>query len=128
ITQGLPRTTESPLTKSTPVDQGSVADESAQIPGYLLTFVFPFVFLDASDWRDGVAWALFAVLAAALVVTTDLVLVSPVLLLAGYRIYRVETTSGYAGIMLSSFRPHRHQTVEAVQLSAGAIKTVNVQN
>lgn len=115
-------------TNPQPYKISAVKDESAQVPGYLLTFVFPFVFVDASSWRDALAWFLFAALAAALVASTDLVLVNPVLLLAGYKIYAVESTSGYNGIMLSAVRPRRHQVVEAVQLPSGALKLTSVTN
>lgn len=114
-------------TNAQPFQLTSVEDESSQVPGYLLTFVFPFVFLDVSSWREGVAWVIFAALTAMLVVATDLVLVSPILLIAGYHLYRVETSSGFSGILLSSRRPVRGETVEAVQLSSGALKLTSSQ-
>jgi hypothetical protein len=114
-------------TNAQPFQLTSVKDESSQVPGYLLTFVFPFMFMDVNSWREGAAWGLFALLTATLVLGTDLVLVSPVLLLAGYHLYRVDTSSGFAGILLSSRRPIRGQTIEAVRLPRGALKLTSIQ-
>lgn len=114
-------------TNAQPFELASIEDESSQVPGYLLTFVFPFVFLDVNSWRDGVAWGAFAALTAMLVLATDLVLVNPILLLAGYHVYRVESSSGFRGILLSSCRPARGQIVEAVHLSSGALKQTSIQ-
>ncbi|QNN52315.1 hypothetical protein [Nocardioides mesophilus] len=114
-------------TNEQPYELIAVDDESAQVPAYLLAFVFPFVFVTGADWRDAVAYGAFAVLVGLLVLRTDLVLVQPVLLAAGYHLYKVQTTSGFGGIMLSSVRPQAGQTIHAVRLSATALKLTIVQ-
>jgi hypothetical protein len=104
-----------------------VSDVSDQVPGYLLAFVFPFLFISAHDWRDIAAYLLFVAFVALLAMRTDLVLVQPLLMAAGYRLYRVETTSGFSGILLSSAVPAAGQTIAAVHLSASALKLTVIQ-
>lgn len=114
-------------TNEQPFQLTMLQDESSQVPGYLLTFVFPFVFVDVSSWREGATWGLFAILTFFLVLSTDLVLVNPVLLAVGYRLYRIQTSSGFEGLLLSRRRPMQGQTVEAVRLSGEALKLTSIQ-
>lgn len=113
-------------TNAQPFTLTNVDDESAQVATYLITFVFPFLFLDLGTWRDVVACVGFAALTAALVLTTDLVLVSPTLLLAGYHLYKVTSSSGFSGIMLAKKRPAVGQTVMAVRLPGDALKLTSI--
>lgn len=102
-------------------------DQSGEVAGYLLTFVFPFVFVDVSTWREASAWGVFALVVAALVVRSDLLLLSPILLLVGYRVYKVETTTGFVGTMLSPDQLRKHSVVEAVGLTSGALKATLIR-
>jgi hypothetical protein len=104
-----------------------VSDESTQVPAYLLTFVFPFVFLNARNWGDVAAYAVLGALVAVLVVRTDLVLVQPLLLAVGYHLYKIETSSGFTGLLLSSTRPLAGQTIGVVHLAPFALKLTLVQ-
>lgn len=114
-------------TNEQPFQLTMLQDESSQVPGYLLTFVFPFVFVDVSSWQEGATWGLFALLTFFLVLSTDLVLVNPILLAVGYRLYRIQTSSGFEGLLLSRRRPMQGQTVEAVRLSGEALKLTSIQ-
>jgi len=114
-------------TNAQPFTLTQVRDESGQVPSYLLTFVFPFLFLEVHDWRDVLAYLIFAALVAVLVLQTDLVLVNPLWLAAGYHLYQVQTTSDFNGILMSSRRPQTGQTIEAVRLSPSALKLIVIQ-
>lgn len=101
----------------------SVKDETAQVPGYVVGFVFPFVFWQVGPWREVVAIALFAVLLTILVIATDLVIVNPVLLLFGFRTYTVSTGSGgngYNGYCITDERLIVGRQVVAVHLAFGS--------
>jgi len=78
------------MTNQQPYTLVSIRDDSAQIPAFLLAYVFPFVFVTIGDWQDALAYGLFALLLVVLILRTDLVLVNPVLLVMGYRLYIVE--------------------------------------
>jgi hypothetical protein len=110
------------MTNQQPFTLTSIRDESAQIPAFLLTYVFPFVFVAIGDWRDALAYGLFALLLLILIVRTDLVLVNPLLLAFGFHLYIVESSSGYHGILLSSKAPKVGETVQAVRLPSGGLK------
>jgi len=109
-------------TNAQPYTLTSLRDESAQVPAFLLTYVFPFVFVTFGDWRDAAAYGLFALLLVVLLVRTDLVLVNPVLLVAGFHLYIIETSSGYRGMIISARHPRVGETIQAVTLPGGTLK------
>lgn len=78
-----------------PVTPLSVYDESGQIPTYLITFIFPFLFVsDTPSPYTIIAYVVFAVFMLALLFRSDVAVVNPALLIAGYHVYTVETASG----------------------------------
>ncbi|WP_460793176.1 hypothetical protein [Nocardioides pacificus] len=115
-------------TNEQPFKIRSIRDESAQVPAYLLTYLFPFLFLTVSGWRDWVAYAIFAALLVVVIYRTDLVLVNPILLAAGYHVYIIESTSNFEGLLMATKRPLVGQTVNAVHLTPGAVKMTSLQS
>jgi hypothetical protein len=111
-------------TNAQPLKITELEDESAQVPAYLLTYVFPFVFLDLEDRRDAVAYFLFALLLIILILRTDLWKVNPLLLLSGYHTYVVQRGNGTKSVMFARARPERGETVQVVNLTGGALKRV----
>lgn len=98
----------------------AVKDESFQIPTYLITFIFPFLFIDTSpDWATTVAYGLFLCLIGLLIFRTNLSLVNPVLLIAGYKIYESETESQTTSLVISKFRPIPGVTYSSYSLYTG---------
>lgn len=74
-----------------PLTPNAVNDVTEQIPIYLITYVFPFVFFDIeSSGYVLVAYTLFAVILFSLLFRTELSLVAPTLLILGYRVYLVK--------------------------------------
>jgi len=101
-----------------------IEDQGSDVPAYLITIVFPFVFLDLQTWQDTVVWAMFAGLTGLLMVRTDLALTNPALVLAGYRMYRIHTSTGYSGVLLSRTPVRCDDSILAVRLAHGAVKLV----
>ena len=72
----------------------AVDDVTEQIPIYLITYVFPFVFFDTkSSGYTLVSYAIFGIILFALLFRTELSLVAPTLLVLGYRVYLVKIKS-----------------------------------
>jgi hypothetical protein len=114
-------------TNEQPYTLTSVKDESAQVPSYLLTYVFPFIFVDLGSNYDLLAYALFVALLALMLLRTDLILVNPVLLVAGYHLFQIESSTGYKGLLLSRERPQAGQEIKAVSWAAGALKLTQIR-
>ena len=72
-----------------------IKDESGQVPTYLLTFVFPFLFLSDQMSRPLiVAYVTFVVFMVLLLYRTPLALINPAMLVAGYRVFSVNVAVG----------------------------------
>lgn len=100
-----------------PITPQHVQDETDQIPTYLITFVFPFVFVsDTPSFYTLVAYGVFALFIMTLLFRTDVAVVNPALLLAGYHVYTVETVSGSVKV-ISRRRPIIKTTFNAHPIS-----------
>jgi len=88
-----------------PVEITQVSDESYQVPTYLLTFIFPFMFIELHDFWNAFAYFVIVVFVAFLLSKTDLSLVNPALLLAGYHMYSVQLSGGDDITLISKSRP-----------------------
>lgn len=113
-----------PKIEPQPYTTVDVVDESAEVPAFLLTYLFPFVSLSISTWWDVAAYAVFVVLLLAILFRTDLLLVNPLLLLAGIRVYRVLDSSGVSRIVFSKTRLHSTDQILAASLASGALRFV----
>ena len=82
----------------------SVRDDSQQVPTYLLTYIFPFLFVAVDGWQDLTAYAIFSLLLVVLILRTDLALVNPLLLAAGYHLYVATTTNDQEVVVVSRTR------------------------
>lgn len=72
----------------------SVTDRGGDVAGYLATYLLPFVSVPEPRARDAVAYVLFILLVGVVYTRSDLVLVNPLLYVAGYRLLGVGTESG----------------------------------
>lgn len=61
-----------------------------ELMGYISAYLIPFLGFDLSNWRYGVALALFLSYLGYLYVTTSMIYVNPLLRLLGYRVYAVD--------------------------------------
>lgn len=104
-------------TNPQPYTISSVRDESDQVPAYLLTYVFPFIFLSIANKADLLACLVFAFFLLVLVYRTDLAVVNPLLLTIGYHLYRVSTSHGTEIILLAKRRPAIGETIHAVRIA-----------
>lgn len=107
-----------------PITPLGVQDETDQIPTYLITFVFPFLFLsDTPSFCTLVAYGVFLIFMMALLFRTDVALVNPALLLIGYHVYTVETVSGSIRV-ISRRRPVIKTSFKAHSLSGSLYLSV----
>ncbi|OYO12068.1 hypothetical protein CGZ98_07715 [Enemella evansiae] len=84
----------------------NVKDESAQVPTYLLTFVFPFLFLSGQMGTSMViAYVVFALFMALLLYRTPLALINPAMLVVGLRVFSVEVAGQGAAYIISRDAP-----------------------
>jgi hypothetical protein len=103
-------------TNAQPIMVTTVEDESNQVPGYVITYIFPFLFLSTGTIADLAACLVFALFALVLIYRTDLALVNPLLLILGYHLFRLGTTTDKV-ILISKLRPLPGQTVIAVRIA-----------
>ncbi len=99
-------------------------DETAQIPTYVITYLFPLVILDHVTLIDGLVYAMFVALTLVLAARTSLVLVNPVLLLMNQRLFEVETRRGTRALLLSPDEPRVGQVIHAVPFAANGLKRI----
>ena len=100
-----------------PVRVADVSDENFQILTYVLTFIFPFLFIDISDMWNAVAYVVLILFVVVLLIRSDLALVNPALLIIGYRIYAVRAEGGEELILISRLKPRRGNTLAATPIS-----------
>lgn len=105
-------------TEPVPIVPKTVKDESTQIPTYLLTFIFPFLFIgDAPDKATLAAYAIFAAMLLTLLYRTDLSLVNPALLALGYHVYAVEVQGYPDSFLVAKKAPQPEASCRAHSLS-----------
>jgi hypothetical protein len=75
----------------------SVADEGAQVSGYLATYLLPFLAVPSPSVTDLIAYALFLLIAGVIAVRSDLTEINPTLYLLGYRLMSVTAVEGFVG-------------------------------
>lgn len=102
-----------------PITTSEIRDESQQVPTYLLTFIFPFLFIDVADSWNAAAYAVLILFLALLLFHSDLSLVNPALLAMGYHIYTVQAEGGETLLLISRTRPSAGMNVAVVPLSGG---------
>lgn len=93
-----------------------VENAGGEVSVYMLSFVLPFLVGNAPKAQDIVALTLFVVLYIIVAISTDLIIVNPLLFIFGYRIWRVHSADfevGYA-YFVSRARPSNEGAVRMV--------------
>lgn len=97
-----------------------VKDESGQVPTYLLTFVFPFLFLSAQMSKPLiVAYVTFAVFMGLLLYRTPLALINPAMLIAGYRVFSLNVAGEGGAYVLAKEPPLESQPCYVKRVAGG---------
>lgn len=99
-----------------------VRDETFQVATYIITFVFPFLFIDITDLWDLLAYGLFLVLIALLVSRSDVSIVNPGLILCGYHLYALSIKADNQGatnqvMFISKDRPKPDEVLHSHHLA-----------
>lgn len=71
----------------------AVKNQTFQVPTYVMTFIFPFLFINVDDLWTVAAYAVFLVLIGLLLSKSDVSIVNPGLILRGYQLF-VATVEG----------------------------------
>lgn len=98
----------------------NIKDESSQIPTYLITFVFPFLFLSEDMSRSLIASYIgFVGFMALLLYRTPLSLINPAMLVQGYRVYSVDILERGGAYIISKTPPLPSQPTYAKRVAEG---------
>jgi len=100
-----------------------VRDETSQVPAYLITYIFPFLFTESPGWTLVVAYCAFALLLLLMLARTDFGLVNPLLLIAGYHLYVIADSRGREAWVATKERPLAGQDCQ-LQNIAGALHRI----
>ncbi len=92
---------------SSPHTISAVADEGAQVSGYLATYLLPFIAVPTPRVVDVIAYALFIAIAGVVAVRSNLTHINPTLYLLGYRLVSITTAEGFQGsaVVRGRFQP-----------------------
>jgi Ni/Fe-hydrogenase subunit HybB-like protein len=75
----------------------SAEARDGDLAGFAATYLLPFLGIFGAGWRDVLALALFIVLIGVIYVQSRMIFVNPVLIVFGYHIYFVQTTTAPSG-------------------------------
>lgn len=91
--------------KPIPTELRSMKDQTYQVPTYLVTFVLPFLFIDAKNIATLVAYAIFILFVALILSKSDISLLNPGLLLLNYRLFDATDKCGRNLTVISRVAP-----------------------
>lgn len=104
----------------------NVKDESSQIPTYLITFIFPFLFLSEQMSSPLIAsYIAFAVFMAVLLYRTSLSLINPFMLIVGYHVFSVDIAGQGSAYIISKEPPLPSQSTYTRRIAKGLFITVD---
>lgn len=83
-----------------PIKIASVADQGAEISGYLATYLLPFLTVSEPGIKDLIAYLIFFVVLGVVYVRSEMVQINPTLYLFGRRVLRVTTDHGWKGYIV----------------------------
>lgn len=95
----------------TPFRVVSVADQGAEVAGYLATYLLPFLTISEPAPKDLVAYGLFLVVVGIVYVQSDMVQINPLLYLMRYRVSGITTSDGWNGYLIARQRPLKDQSL-----------------
>ena len=100
-----------------PKELTAVADETYQVPTYLVTFVLPFLFVDIQNIPALVAYAMFVIFVALILAKSDISIVNPGLLIGNYRMYDAVDSQGQSLTVIAIRTPRVSEYQEMFHLS-----------
>lgn len=79
----------------------SVSPLDGEVVGYLVTYLLPFLGVDLSSGMSALPFIVFIAIVGVLYVNSGMLYINPVLNIAGYHVYRIETESGQPAALVS---------------------------
>jgi hypothetical protein len=98
----------------TPVN---IRDQGSEVAAYLVGYLLPFSTGGAPSDTDLMAYAIFFVVLVAVWLQSDLALINPLLYLAGWRIFEVETGTDRPRFLVARRRPIASVPLSATRLA-----------
>lgn len=86
---------------------------------YIVSYLLPFLALPAEGWQKITAMGVFYLLLGFLYVNTDMIHINPTLLMAKFRIYEIETSSGETRCVIARNRLLSNSSVRLVDVDDG---------
>ncbi|MDO5031284.1 hypothetical protein [Corynebacterium sp.] len=104
----------------------SIKDESSQVPTYVITFIFPFLFISEAPSPPLIAsYTAFALLVLLLLYRTSLALINPLLLLCGYHIFSADVREQGTIFLISKKTPLPSALIYTKRITNGLFITVD---
>ncbi len=82
-----------------------VDDRGADVAGYLVTYLLPFLAVAEPTVEDVAAYVLFIVIVGVIYVRSGMIYVNPLLYLFGYRLFSVTTRPGFDAMLIDKQPP-----------------------
>jgi len=89
------------------------------VTNYILVYIFPFVVLDLSQIVNWVAFVAFFLVIGVIQVRSNHLYVNPILALAGYNLYDVNTENENMTLLMHGYIDNKPAQISAVKLSHG---------
>jgi len=100
-----------------PIRVTTVEDAGAEVSGYLVTYLLPFLTVATPTIRDVVAYGIFLFIGGLIYVRSEMTQVNPTLYLLGRRVAKVATDGGWRGYIVVRSHPDPDDVVRVVSLN-----------
>ena len=92
-----------------------VVDRGAEVAGYMVAYLLPFLVVTAPSWTDVAAYSLFLIITGLIYVRSDMIHINPLLYVVGYRVLQL-TTDGGDYLLISRRAPQVGTEIAAVRV------------
>lgn len=99
-----------------------VTDASAEVAGYLASYLLPFVTVASPSARDLIGYAIYGLVVGVIFVRSDLARINPALYLVGYRVASVSVKDGGGRYLVCRRVPRAPREINAVEVGGLLIR------
>ncbi len=93
-----------------------VENRGADVASYLVTYLLPFIVIDAKSWGDYAAYVIFIVVVGAVYINSDMIYVNPLLYVFGRKVVSIEAGDGTRGMCIVRTIPSPGTDVQLVRI------------
>lgn len=108
------------------IDVAEYENDSTQIPTYIITFIFPFIFLNFENqpMSEKMSYLVFGAIIFVLMLRSPYAYINPSLLLSGYSTYKVKDCNGNFYIVIAKPKQISKSIIHARIISDNIYKVV----